>query len=686
MGKVGLMASVPPLEDSIPFLDPGTDVTPYELATPAVVPPKPPPPAGKTAFSFCHVLIYLLFIAAFAMHCGTIYRSLGGWAGLTSPHPILKDDHPLYLHSAVVTKAFLKQSLSTAGYDPTFMAGYAKSAVFPASSTLPEVVVAATTPVAPAEVAYKFYVLASSILAPILVAWATGSLLGSPAMGMGTASLYLIYIWIDFPSQYISFGMLPYFLSIPVALLCLAFCCKWLEQSRLRDWAAMTALLCLAILVHFTSLMVLGPAALAAWSTSKSRLKKALGGLSSFLIAALVNAFWWYPGVVMAATKGDSGFAFSHSGEGLLARLSKIAWNESPVQPFLWLGLAAGLPLALKVRKTQAAGLAGLALGGFFWGYGAGAFPGLDFLQPGRHTYAFYLAASAFTVYFIASLVEMTRRANRYSAVGLVFGITVICTRVFGPSVQAVTKAWANPATAPLSSAVPPLYTAIYNALKLQVSSGERVLYEEGGQGPDIYEGGRYSGVLARALGVEFIGGPYLHAALKTNVVQFGEGKLCGRPNWDMALLEQLRQRYGLGWVVAFSDHARTVIDANPDHFQVTLSQGPLRVARLIPQPISAKAVGPRQPLSGGVWVEGDVLATPGGLRLGIKPNSGKTAVDRQVVLRYHWVPNLRVVGSRDVSIQPAESPEATLPPLLLLKLGPDAAGVVEIQLNPWGD
>ena len=679
------MAPEPPLQETIPFLDPGADLTPYELASPVAVKAEPPPP-GRTLPDFCHILLYLVFIAALALHGWTIYRSLGGWAGLTSPNPILKDDHPLYLHSAVVTKSFLAQSFTTAGYDPFFMGGYAKSAVFPASSTLPEAVVAATSPITKPEVAYKFYVLVSAILAPILVAWAAGSLWRSGPMGMATATIYLIYIWADFPSQYISFGMLPYFLSIPVALLCLAFCCKWLENSSLRHWLAMTALLCLAVFVHFTSLMVLGPAALVAWIISKSKLKKALGGLLALLVAALTNAFWWWPGVEMAATKGDSGFAFSHSGEGLLARLSKIAWNESPAQPFLWLGLLAGLPMALKIRRLPAAGLAGFALGGFFWGYGAGLFPSLDFLQPGRHTYALYIAASAFTAYFGASLVELTRRTSRLSAVGLIFGITIIAIRIFGPSFQAVSKIWATPATAPLSSAVPPLYTAIYNAMKPQVSSGQRVLYEEGGKGPDIYEGGRYSGVLARALGVEFIGGPYLHAALKTNAVQFGEGTVCGRADWDLAWLEQMRLRYGLGWVVAFSDRPRTMIDANPDRFQVILSQGPLRVARLIAQPNGSTPVGPRQPLSGQEWVEGDVQAEPGHIKLVLKPNSGKTAVDRQVVLRYHWAPNLRVVGSGDISIMPAEGAQPTLPPLILLKLGPDANGAVDIQVNPWGN
>lgn len=679
------MAPEPPLQEALPLLNPGADLEPYELAAPVQVTVKTEPgQAGRP--QFCHMLLVLLFLAAIGLHTRTIYVSLDGWAGLTSPNPILKDDHPLYLHSAVITKTFLEQSLTTAGYDPAFMGGYAKSAVFPASSTLPEAVIAATPSSIAPEVAYKFYVLLAATLGPLLVAWAAAGLWGSRHLGMATAITYLIYIWTDFPSQYISFGMIPYFLSIPIALLTLSFCCKWLDSNGLRHWAAMTALLSLAVFVHFTSLMVLGPAAFVAWAVSQSKIKHALGGFFAFILAALANAFWWWPGVVMAATKDDSGFAFSHSAEGFLARLAKIPWNEAPVQPFLWLGLLAGFPLAFKVRNNPAAGLAGFALGGFFWGYGAGAFPQLDFLQPGRHTYAFYLAASAFLARFGSTLLEMLNRVNRSARLGTIIGISLICVRIFGPTIAAVTRTWTAPTTAPLSSTVPPMYTAIFNALKPQVAFGERVLYEEGGMGGDIFEGRRYSGVMARALGAEFIGGPYLHAALNTNVVQFGEGKLCGRADWDLAWLEQMRLRYGLGLIVAWSDRPRTLIDANPDRFQVILNQGPLRIARLLPQTPADTIVTPRQALAGQEFVDGDIVAETGRIRLRLKPNAIKTGVDRKVVLRYHWVPNLRVTGVRDVRIESESAKESTLPPLISLVLGPDAEGDAAIQLNPLGN
>lgn len=666
----------------LPVVIPYQDQTPYELATPPPEPRKKPVRKGRP---WGLILIALLYFLTLTLHSIVIYQSLGGWLGLTSPSPILKDDHPLYLHSAVVTKSFLSQTGTTAGYDPTFMGGYSKSAVFPASSTLPELVVAATAPIASAETSYKFYILISAILAPMIVAWAAAGLCHSSAVGFGSGIVWLIYLWTDFPIQFIGFGMVPYFLSIPSALATLRVCCNWLESGRLSPWIGMTALLSITILIHFTALMVLGPAAFAAWAFSRNRLKFGLAGLSAFIFAALANAFWWWPGVVLAATKGESGFAFSHSQEGVFARLVKITWSESPIEVFLWLGLLAGLPILLKSLRIQTAALAGFALGGFFWGYGAGAFPSLDFLQPGRHTYAFYLSASVFTAFLVHYVIEFLRHSNRLAPIGLAIGISLVTIRITGPTLQAVVKNWTTPPSAPLQSTVPPLYTAILNSLKSQVSPGDRVLYEEGGFGRDMFEGGRYSGVMARALGVEFIGGPYLHSALTTNVAQFGEGKLFGREDWNLSWLEQMKERYGLSWIVAWSDKARSMIDANPDQFQVVLNQGQLRVAKIMSKGPMAITSSPRTALVGHEHIDGEITATTGKISLKIKPSTSEIAVDREVVLRYHWVPNLRVMGHSGVRIEQENALDSTLPPLMKLLLDSKASGSVEIQLNPWG-
>jgi hypothetical protein len=108
---------------------------------------------------------FLSIVVLCTLHGWVIWAGLGGHDGLASGWPIWRDDHPLYYHSALITRYFLKQTGTTAGYDPYFMAGYAKSVVFPASSTLPELVVTAFGGTRP-ELAYKLYVLVSAAAVP----------------------------------------------------------------------------------------------------------------------------------------------------------------------------------------------------------------------------------------------------------------------------------------------------------------------------------------------------------------------------------------------------------------------------------------------------------------------------------------------------------------------------------------
>src|SRR3954452_8032466 len=135
------------------------------------------------------------------LHGLAIWWGLGGREGITSDWPPWRDDHPLYYHSALVTRSFLSQTGTTAGYDPSFMAGYAKSVIFPASSTLPELVVWAFGGDNPA-FAYKVYVLVSAAAIPWLAILAA-AVWGIRSFGQAVGVfLYLLYVWTDFPINY----------------------------------------------------------------------------------------------------------------------------------------------------------------------------------------------------------------------------------------------------------------------------------------------------------------------------------------------------------------------------------------------------------------------------------------------------------------------------------------------------
>src|SRR5262249_20678443 len=152
------------------------------------------------------------------------------------------------------------------------------------------------------------------------------------------------------------------------------------------------------VLVHFTGAMVVAPAAAVAYAVSAFERGREPGSFPASrhagvwlipMVVLVVNAFWWLPGIWLAATKGPSDFAFAHP-EGVVTRLRQIATVEAPIESALWaLGLV-GLASLARRDGILAAALAGFVGAGFFWGYLAGGFRSLDFLQPGRHTYACY--------------------------------------------------------------------------------------------------------------------------------------------------------------------------------------------------------------------------------------------------------------------------------------------------------
>jgi hypothetical protein len=505
------------------------------------------------------------------MHSLAIWSSLGGRAGLTNGWPLWRDDHPLYFHSALVTRAFLRDSYTTAGYDPSFMSGYAKSVVFPASSTLPELVVAVFGGARP-EFAYKLYVLVSAAAFPWLIMLAGLAWKFRPASTATALGLALVYIWTDFPISYPAFGMLPYFLGIPLGLLATGIFVRYLSGGGLLNGMTAAALMSLAVLVHLTTAMIVAPAALLAYITacciparSDPETSSGIGaptagadgrpwtrsrhlGVWVIPVAVLaVNAFWWLPGLWLASTKGPSDFAFNHP-EGVIARLAKIVGaTEAPIQSIL---LATGLPgLAWMIRRRpiDGAALLGFCGAGLFWGYLAGGLRSLDFLQPGRHTYALYSGLALAGAY---GLEELRRRLRAGSpdpdlfARWVMIGGVLIAMRMVGGSLIASIQSRVLEQEPFLSSQPSPRLLWVVDRVRRHVKPGERLLYEEGGMDlpgvPDPFQRGRFSGLLPSRTGVELLGGPYLHASLTTNFTQFGEGRLFGRAGWYRILVEEL--------------------------------------------------------------------------------------------------------------------------------------------------
>jgi hypothetical protein len=691
--------------DPIPLADapgePQPEARPFARAAPGPEWERPESwrtrPTGRAFGSILSIVLCLL-------HGLAIWWGLGGRAGLRNGWPLWRDDHPLYYHSALVTREFLKASGTTAGYDPSFMAGYAKSVVFPASSTLPELVVALFGGRNPA-LAYKLYVLIAAATVPWLIGAAGWAWRLHPVGVACAIALQLLYVWTDFPINYVAFGMVPYFLSIPLALFSCGVLARFLARGGLMRWLFSACLASLAFLVHLTSALVIAPAALAAyiwtslcgrpeflaaagaglpWKLERARQHHRRLGVSGhiafWLIPAVVlavNVFWWLPGVWLASTKGASAFAFAHP-EGVLTRLLQILRFEAPIQSVL---LALGLPgLALLMRRYPLQGwtLLGFAAAGFSWGYLAGGARALDFLQPGRHTYAFYtalaLTGGLALQEFRERLLSAPPRADHFRH-WVLAGVILLGIRVLGFPCGGInlfeslrTRLFAREPF--LSSRPSPRLLWVIDRVKRHLRPGERLLYEESGFDlpgvPDPYERGRFSGLLPQRTGVELIGGPYLHASLQSNFTQFGEGRLFGKSDWGRDHFVRYAALYRPAAILCFSPHARRFCRENPDLVRILDDDGTLLFGRI---------EGFEGDFIAGT---GTVQATPHGIRI----HDWSPGLDGSLVLRYHSVPGL--LTRPEVACEPEYKEEDPVP---FIRLRPPAVTrdiEVELRVPGW--
>lgn len=667
-------------DDSIPFADvPETPPVPraatVEAPAPAAaaVPGKP----GRRR-SWARFVPIVLVVAASLGHGWAIWRGLGGREGIANEWIPWRDDHPLYFHSALVTRAFLSQSGTTAGYDPAFMAGYPKSVVFPSSSTLPEVFVWAFGGERP-EVAFKVFILLAAGVAPWLVA-AAAWVQGVRRAGVATAVLlFLGYLWTDWPINYVGYGMLPYFVAAPTCLIAAGMFGRFVDVGGFGRWLAAALLCSAAFLMHITAGMLVAPAGALAylgvwWSRRRQGaglpLSRHLGVWSVPLVVLALNAFWWAPALWLSATKGSSDFAFVHP-EGSLARISQLFASEAPAEMIL-IGL--GLPgLILLATKGLGRGLAlaGVAAAGWFWAYTAADVRSLDFLQPGRHTFALYsalaVAAGAATSAGLTRL-RPAPGASGPEAIRLdrwaVLAAALIGVRILGtPAVASVrARAFAEPTF--LSSQPPPLFFRMLDQIRRSARPGDRILYEEGGVAvegaPEPFGGGRFSGFLPWKAGVEVIGGPYLKANLKANFTQFGGGMLFGNPEWDADFFRKYARIYRPSFMVCWTPRARRICRENPDLFTILDADGPLMIARV--EGFGGDAI------RGSATVE----ATPG--RLVVRDMVAD--LDGCVVLRYHSVPSLQARPAAPVDEEFAEGD-----PVPFIRIKPDA-GAREVTLE----
>ena len=388
-------------------------------------------------------LLMILTIWLCISHGVGIWMGMGGLEGIRGPWPLLLNDHGVHYHHGLVAGHFLRSNWTMAGYDPSFMSGYASSIVSDLSSTLSDLAMMASgdRPI----LGYKLHVLGCSAVTPWLIGLATIAWKGKPLAVLLAVGFYVIYFWTDFPAKYAELGMLNYLLAVPLGLIAAAALARYCERGGIRRWFWAWLASSSVFLVHLTSPMFVGPAVILAYGVAVIRARgegrpypvsRHLGLWLMFPPILAVNGFWLLPGFLLRSTLGKSEFAFSHP-EGVFVRLGQFVWTQPPVQVVLLGLMLVGLVVLNRREPVAAAALGGFMAAGFGWGYLAAALRSLDFLQPGRHTYACYSAACVGAGIGLAEVLSRLR-AVRSGRLDIWVGLALILVgiRIFGPALE----------------------------------------------------------------------------------------------------------------------------------------------------------------------------------------------------------------------------------------------------------
>lgn len=625
-------------------------------------------------------------------HAWLCWRMLGGWDGLRTPYPIVRDDHTFNYYYAVTTRDYLASSGSSAGYDPFFMSGYAKSIIYPTSSTLAELVLFLSTGAGVgvgaerdhAALAYKLFVIAVAFLCPI-VFWLASKVWTHDSVAAQFALLfYLTYFWSDIGVWYIVVGMVPYVLAGSLALLATAAFARYVAPepvSRLGTlawWLMVGAFSSFAVMVHLTVPIAVAPAwvaiLLCRWRELTWRRR---GGLAAALVLPpLVNAFWLIPGIRLWSTKGRTDIVFVN--ENVIERLWGLVTGESPVQTCLAVLAPLGIWAWSKRDRASAWGAAALVVWCFALGYLGGWFRALDFLQPGRYTLYLYTFASLGAGIAAASACRWSAdriRAAWTPGLGASFWLGLVALGIAASWRNLAEVARANPPV--LETRLPRHFEELILFLRANSKPGERLLFEDRNRGiikdgwalDDPFQSVRPAPLLPLLTGLEVIGGPYLYTHQKTNFTQAGDGWLWGLEGptaWDPVRFEKFARWYDLAWLVAWSPEARAFCHRHPELVNVVATFGPshapLLVARLNRAPHPA-IVG-----------QATVTARPGRIEVeNARPEGG------ELVLRYHWVPGLVTDPPTRLDEYPID-----LDPVGLIRIH-DPPPRFTIRLDPWG-
>lgn len=489
-------------------------------------------------------------------------------------------DHPYHQYQVEFGRQLLKQG-HLVGYDPFFGGGSLGGLQVNASARLPVLLSALVSDSVPTLKLYSAYLLACSVLSPVLLAM-IGPALRLPlshCFGVGIAAVS--FWWIGAFRWYYSAGMAAFVTAsfVAVAFTWIAFDRILLDLKR-PTWPYLLVVGLLAGLglwihplfavVAATLFVGLG----VAYSDLIDTRATIVASLCVTVIALIINLPW-----IMIV--GDPGAALRDQpyqktvGLSYLADALRGVWAGSMgslLNPLVAAVVVAGIASKAVRGRRDVRALVGTGVGMLVLASFGGASVFIGMMQPNR------FMPVAFLLFGLASALVAAETVPRIHATGGwrrwgIWAIGLVVLLVLGREVirEALPGQHGHYGASVELTAPPTIDTWLVDWIRTNTATDARIIFENSlGR---VYGGGHAAGYLALQTGREFMGGAY---PFQQPSKSFWDGRALGE-SIDAISDDRLREAinlFNVGWIVAHSDKLAARMLSIPGAQLVARQQG----------------------------------------------------------------------------------------------------------------
>jgi hypothetical protein len=498
----------------------------------------------------------LVFAVALAWHARETFVRFSLGDSIKPALPFTVNDHPLHYYYSQITSDFFARRGAFWGYDPHFMAGYAKTMIFPTGCTMPEMIAVVFGRGSPT--AFRWWVACAMFAPPFFIAWSARTAAASWGAFVTAFCTSVAWVWCGWPLSYVTWGMAPFIFGITASVLAATVLARWLDEPSSARLIIGGLIASVSTIAHPCSPVILAVMLAPAYVARARELTWRRHCLAWLVpVVAIVGwSPWWLPALRLRETFGSTE---SFVNRNITGRLVELAVAQFPEETALIVAALGAMPLLLGIGRARMCALVVGAIAFFGITYFGSISEWVCKIQPGRYTQPLYATLIVLVAVGGSRAVggfggASCGRASRPRLVAVAITSCVALVLV-GPKIAAYLSSSRPPA---MSTRLPADVSRMIEFLRVNTDSSGRILFEDIGElnlGPlDPFQGTRPSALLPLLAPGQYLGGPYLKAHVKTNFSQVGDGKFFGRDvakePIDLAAFRRYAELYNIRWAV----------------------------------------------------------------------------------------------------------------------------------------